>query len=63
MRTYTKIINKKVRIVSEYDDGGYKLHIGGKYIHMDKDHNITYNVKDINKYKEEVNYLITCKIE
>ena len=29
MRTYTKIINKKVRVVSEYDDGGYKLHIGG----------------------------------
>ena len=60
MRTYTKIINKKVRLVSEYDDGCYKLHIGNKYIHMDKNHNITYNVRDISKYKEEVNYLLTC---
>lgn len=63
MRTYSKIINKKVRIVSEYDDGCYKLHIGTKYIHMDKNHNITYNIKDINRYREEVNYLLTCKIE
>ena len=60
MRTYTKIINKKVRIVSEYDDGCYKLHIGGKYIHMDKDHHVTTNIKDTNKYKEEINYLLTC---
>lgn len=27
---------------------------------MDKNHNITYNVKDINRYREEINYLLTC---
>ena len=63
MRNYTKAINKKVRMVQVYDDGCYKLHIGNKYIHMDKNHNITYNVKDINRYKEEVNYLLTCKLQ
>lgn len=63
MKNYTKIINKKVRIVQVYDDGCYKLHIGNKYIHMDKNHNITYNVRDISKYKEEVNYLLTCKLQ
>lgn len=63
MRTYTKIINKKVRIVSEYDGGCYKIHIGGKYIHIDKDKHVTTNIKDINRYKEEVNYLLTCKLQ
>ena len=63
MKNYTKIINKKVRMVQVYDDGCYKLHIGNKYIHMDKNHNITYNVKDINRYKEEVDYLLTCKLQ
>ena len=63
VRNYTAYINHKIRPIVLYGNEGAKLYIGGKYIRVDASKNITTNLKSLDKYQEEINYLLTCKIE
>lgn len=57
VRNYTAYINHKIRPIVLYGNEGAKLYIGGKYIRVDANKNITTNLKSLDKYQEEINYL------
>lgn len=63
VRNYTAYINHKIRPIVLYDNEGAKLYIGGKYIHVDANKNITTNLKSLDKYQEEINYLKSLEVQ
>lgn len=60
IRSFTKIINHKSRIVTNYHNQCFKIHIGKKYISMDKTHKIDTNMENLDRYVTEINYLKGC---
>lgn len=63
VRSYTAYINHKIRPIVLYGDEGAKVYIGGKYIHVDANKNITTNLKSLDKYQEEINYLKSLEVQ
>lgn len=63
VRNYTAFINHKIRPIVLYGNEGAKLYIGGKYICVDANKNITTNLKSLDKYQEEINYLKSLEVQ